>query len=233
MNFLGDRSRSCRMMSSRTRSVAVAVRAIVCGPAERVQGLSDAEVIGTKVVAPLGDAVGFIHGHERYRLLAEGADERPVAQPFGGGIHQLISPGGNLLQNFLLLPEAHEAVNGHGGKIHHPERIHLVFHQGDQGRDHQASTGENERGNLVADRLSGAGGHDREGILAREDRFQDRLLPRPEIAEPETLLHEIAGPGKERGYVTGSNIQSYPSRIVDVCSSAEPLSFLQPGSEKT
>ena len=46
------------------------------------------------------------------------------------------------------------------------QRVHLVLHEGDERRDHDRGALEQERGQLEAERLAGAGGHHRDEVPA-------------------------------------------------------------------
>ena len=72
-----------------------------------------------------------------------------------------------------------------------PERIDLVLHQGDQRRDHQGEAVEQQRGQLVAERLAAAGGKDREGRAAGEQGLDDRFLAVAEGGEAEVGLEGV------------------------------------------
>jgi hypothetical protein len=86
------------------------------------------------------------------------------------------------------------------------ELIHLVFHEGDQRRDHEGRAFEQKGGELVADRLSGPGRHDREQVLAFECGAHDGFL-----ALPKGIVAEMAA---ERGAGVHARIipQQWPSR---------------------
>jgi hypothetical protein len=163
------------------------------GPAQRVQRLADPEVVRTEVMAPFGDAMGFIHGHQGDRLLFESVQKRGVPQAFRGDINHPVRPGRKFAQNLLLLREAHEAVDGDRGKVQDAQGIHLVFHEGDKGRDDQAGAGKDQGRELVTDGLSRPGGHDRQDILAGKNRLDNFLLPGPELMKPKDPFHELAG----------------------------------------
>ena len=76
-------------MSSRTRSVAVAVRAMTGTRArEPPEGLEVA-VVGPELVSPLGYAVGFVHGYEAEFDGFEEAAESGLDDAFGGDVEQL------------------------------------------------------------------------------------------------------------------------------------------------
>ena len=71
------------------------------------------------------------------------------------------------------------------------ELRHLVLHQRDERADHQRRAAAREAGQLVAERLAGAGRHDEEDVPPRRDRPADRLLVRAEGFEAEGGAQEV------------------------------------------
>lgn len=73
-------------------------------------------------------------------------------------------------------------VDERGGDPFAVERVHLVFHQGDERRDDEGQSIQLQRGKLIDERLARACGHDDERMLFVEeglDRF--RLPSRKEV----------------------------------------------------
>ena len=66
----------------------------------------------------------------------------------------------------------------------------LVVHERDQGRDDERRAAAGEAGELVAERLAGAGGHDEQHVLAVHHRAAHRLLVRPERGQAEAVAEE-------------------------------------------
>jgi len=64
----------------------------------------------------------------------------------------------------------------------------LVFHEGNEGRDHQRESPERERGNLIAHALASPGRQDTKRVAAREDRAYEFFLPRSKTGIAEVLL---------------------------------------------
>src|SRR4029453_2218458 len=60
------------------------------------------------------------------------------------------------------------------------QRIDLILHQGDQGRDDEAETGLNEGWRLKAERFAAAGRENDDGVLTGEDRVHGLTLMRAE-----------------------------------------------------
>lgn len=69
--------------------------------------------------------------------------------------------------------------------------IHLILHQGDQGRNDDRHAVHNHRGQLVAQRLAAARGHQYERILPCEHIADHRLLIPLERRKTEILLQFI------------------------------------------
>ena len=70
--------------------------------------------------------------------------------------------------------------------------VNLVFHQGYEGRDDEGETGEGQGGNLVAEGLPAAGGHEDEGVPSVHDGGDDFRLERSEGVVAEVSLEEFA-----------------------------------------
>jgi hypothetical protein len=71
-------------------------------------------------------------------------------------------------------------VKGTGRNATPIQLVDLIFHQGDERRDDQGDAGQDDRGELIAKGRPGAGRHDREHIVAAQDRRNERLLSWPE-----------------------------------------------------
>ncbi len=100
-------------MSRRTRAVAVAVNAcrLACG--NSVAELAEPAVLGPEVVAPLADAVRFVHGDEAHADLSEPAHEAIAAiadQPFGRHVQQSRLAFAHALHHGALLLLVERAV---------------------------------------------------------------------------------------------------------------------------
>ena len=66
----------------------------------------------------------------------------------------------------------------------------LVLHQGDQGRNHQGQPRQQQGRELVADGLSGPGGHDADDVPVVEQGVHQGLLTGAEVAVAVILLQE-------------------------------------------
>jgi hypothetical protein len=74
-----------------------------------------------------------------------------------------------------------------------PQRLDLVVHQGDQGRDHQRRPPEEAARELIDEALALAGRHDQEEAAVGQQRLDRLALTRAElrVAEPPEALLEI------------------------------------------
>ena len=68
---------------------------------------------------------------------------------------------------------------------------HLIFHQGDQRADHERGAAARDAGQLVAERLARAGGHDQQDVAAVDDGLADGFLVGAEGGEAEGGLQEF------------------------------------------
>ena len=86
-----------------------------------------------------------------------------------------------------------ERVERRGGDSLARELVDLILHQGDQGRDDERRTVEQEGGELIPDRLPGAGRHHGEHVTARERGKHDVLLARAEGRVAEVAAKGVPG----------------------------------------
>ena len=122
------------------------------------------EVVRAEVVAPLGQAVGFVEDPGPDLALLDGVADRAVTELLGGDVQQAAGTVRHLLQHPAALGRGHHPVQSRGvrgvrGPLH---SVDLVLHQRLQGRDHhrqQPQTLVPSQGReLEADGLSAASG---------------------------------------------------------------------------
>ena len=77
------------------------------------------------------------------------------------------------------------AVQQHGRDAVLPRRVHLVFHEGDEGTHHQREPVPQQGGKLVAEGLSPAGGERGKHVAAFQNLPEDLFLVGPERGEAE------------------------------------------------
>ena len=162
-------------------------------------------VVGAEIVTPLRHAVRLVDGEARDRRLFEQPPEGGGREPLGCDVQEA--------QPALPHRRLRRAAGGHRGE--RMERggrdslagqlVHLVLHQGDERRHDQSRSGQEHRGELVADRLARAGRHHGEQVPARERGAHDVLLAGAE--GPVAEVAEERGPG-----VHGEHYSARPRR---------------------
>ena len=169
-------------MSSRTRGVAVAVRA---APriAQTFAGVAEAEVGGPEVVPPLGDAVGLVDAEEG----------RPRTFNKGRGCGRLERLGRRendqaaaLLEPFKRSPSlgrAQPAVKRNHRDAAPFESVLLIGHEGNERRDNNRRPIKNHRWDLVDQRLAKARRQRHQCIASVENGEHRQFLLRPQALD--------------------------------------------------
>ena len=139
-----------------------------------VSEFANLQVVGTEVVAPLGDAVGFVHHNVGDFEHAQIGLEQVCVQAF------------RAQQGQVHFPAVHAGMDGHGPYAPLPEVLHLVFHEGNQGRDYQRQALLHEGGYLEAHALAAARGQNGQHVPSFQG-FPDNLL----LHGPETVIAPI------------------------------------------
>ena len=167
----GSRSASCCTMSCRTRSVAVAVKAAIGTSAKSRAQPMELAILGTEVVTPVRDAMSLIddqRGNAVRGLQArqDFAFELGLQRPLGSDVQQLELAALEPRETPRHLRAFERRVDERRVDAVVLEQAHLVLHQRDQRRDHDAYAGAEQGGQLEAQRLAAAGRHDREHVAA-------------------------------------------------------------------
>ncbi|MNC23743.1 hypothetical protein D3C75_717770 [compost metagenome] len=127
-------------------------------------------------MAPLGDAVGLVHRHQRNGELLHQLAEAFGLQPLGRHIHNLVSPRGNLAVGIVQLPDGERAVQQCGRNPDLVQSVSLILHQRNQRGNHQGNAGQHGRRQLVADGLPCSRRHNPQDILSPEDALHQLFL---------------------------------------------------------
>ena len=149
-------------------------------------------IVRPEIMAPLADAVGFVHGDQRDLHLGEALGQ-PRAHAFRRDIEQIHLAARGRLQRFGAGIEVHRGVEPFGTHADLFQRIDLIGHQRDQGRDDNADAITQQRRNLVAERLAAAGGQNGKAIPAGQRVGDDILLQPPEGVIAIDTLQQRAG----------------------------------------
>ncbi len=138
-------------------------------------------IVGAEVVAPLRHAVGFVDGDQAQRQFGQAIHHGPRRQTFRRDVQQVQFTGPRGRPNGRTLVQRHPRIQP--GRRHALlfQRLDLIGHQGDQGRDHQPQAGPQYGGDLITDALSAAGRQDGQHIAAGQDLFDHLTLQPPEI----------------------------------------------------
>ena len=138
-----------------------------------------APVLGPEVVAPLRYAVRLVDGIERYLYRLEELHVVLLGQRLGRDVQELgaalADVGLHLVDGGLVLRGV--KVVGHAFNLAEVAYdIHLVLHQRNQGGYDYGRAVHQQRGQLVAQRLAAACGHEHESVVAIKHIADDGLL---------------------------------------------------------
>ena len=172
--------------------------------AERLQPA----VGGAELVAPLGDAVGFVDGDEADVEAGEKALELGQGGAFRGNVEDFDAAVPNTLLDQGNLGRGEGAVDETGGNAVGSEGVDLVFHQGDEWGDHESKAVEGQGGQLVTEGLAAAGGQEDKAVSAGHDGGDDLFLAGQEGVVPEVGFQEV----KHRNTLP-ENCGSYNGRL--------------------
>ena len=143
---------------------------------QEFQEIQDPGVTGAEILAPLGNAVGFVHRHHGNGSLFGKVPEEFRFQPFRGHVEQFVGTGPGLVQGGVEFPGPQGTVDAGGGDPGGFQGLDLVLHQGNQRRDHQGDPGQQQGRDLVAQGFAGAGGHDAQDVPALEQGIDQGFL---------------------------------------------------------
>ena len=174
------------------------------GKAETLTRRAEREVVGPKVVAPLGYAVGLVDGQEVDAGPAQPRDEAVVGEALGSDVEDVEITVHEVEVAAVLLRLVQMGVDRRRADAVGLQRFHLVVHQGDEGRDDDGPA-DDEGGEDVAHALATAGGHHHKGVSAGQ-ASQCFRLSSVKVAVPESLEEERLVDTE----VTGECIQGYP-----------------------
>jgi hypothetical protein len=144
--------------------------------AERLQ----AAIFGPEIMAPLRHAMRFIDGNQRDFNARHQGGETVGQRAFRRDVKQIELTIGHVPPHLATVDRlAVQRGSAHAGS---PQRPHLILHQRDQRGNHQRRARPDQRRYLIADRLAGPGGHDRQHIATSQHIGDDRFLRPPKFA---------------------------------------------------
>ena len=152
-------------------------------------------VFGPEIVAPLRDAVRLVDGEQRDVAAPEQGQETLGEQALGRDVEQVQVAGQQ--------PRLHRRRGFAGergvevGRAHAQllQRFHLVLHQRDQRRHHDAGALAQQRRHLVTQRLAGTGGHQHQAVAAGDQLVHHGGLLATETGEAEDAAQQFEGGG--------------------------------------
>ena len=116
------------------------------------------EVVGAEIVPPLRDAMRLVHGKQGDPDMPQHCSEAFVVEALRRDVEQSKFAASEFLYDLPVLIESERGVKPAGADAFCCERIDLILHQRDQWRDDQGHTGQQQRGQLITERLPSAGG---------------------------------------------------------------------------
>ena len=164
-------------MSARVALSAVAVKAAMRAVREQFLQPGQLLIFRPEARPPFGDAMRLVD-HEQVRIEPVQRAEHVVRhQPLGREIEQLGRARRHLAPFRDLLVPLHAGMDRGRLDAVGAQAGDLVVHQRLQRRNDDGRLLEQERGDLIAQRLARPGRHHRQHALAGEDELDDLLLP--------------------------------------------------------
>ena len=148
-------------------------------------------VFGAEIVAPLRDAVRLVDGEQREFRAREQIQRAVEQQALGGDIQQVEFAAQQLRFDGARLRRVERGIEkfrAHAGLL---QRRHLVLHQRDQRRHHDAGTGAGDGRNLEAQRLAAAGRHEHQRVAAGHERADHFRLRAAEAFVAEDAVEDV------------------------------------------
>ena len=115
-----------------------------------------------------------------------------MLHPFRRQIEQLKPPLTEILNHAVLFKPSEARVKRRRRDFSLLHAGHLILHECDEGRNDQGQPWQHSRRQLIAERLSLPGRHDRHRIAPSQHGANDLLLARPKLRKPE-LFAELSG----------------------------------------
>ena len=195
--------------------------------AQIARSFGQLQVVRPKVVAPLGDAVGFIDGEERDLRSFELREEPLVVEPLGGHVQQLEKTRAEPFGDLACFRKGKRGVQP--GRLDAPaaQKVDLVLHQRDERRDDQGDTLQRQGGKLVAERLAAAGREDGQRRLPGQQRLDHRPLAGAELREAKRGVEQISRGHRWRS-PHGYSRAELPTADMFVCQVRISLPFVGP-----
>lgn len=149
------------------------------------------QIVRAEVVAPLGDAVRLVDGEDGDLTAGQEGERRVEAQPLGGQVQHVELTGDELGLHRAALVEVLRGVHEARADAERPQGVDLVLHERDQRGDHDAGPRPDQGGDLVAEGLATAGGHEHDRVAALDDMLDHGALLAAERLVPEHPVQRL------------------------------------------
>ena len=159
-------------------------------PPQPLRDAAQHHVVGAEVVAPLAHAVRLVYHEQRHLAVQQHLEELAVAKALRRDVQDLAAAALHRLLRRALLPRRLGGVDGPRVHAQLVELVRLVLHQRDEGRHDDGEPRQQQRRQLVDERLAGPRGQHHERVLAGQHGADGLLLSRPELVQREVLFQE-------------------------------------------
>ena len=153
--------------------------------AQQGQVFAEGAIVGAEVVAPCGDAVGFVDGDERGLAAGEHLGEAGDAQALGCDEEEVEGAVEVVAAGLAGVVAGEAGVDAGDAEAVCGELGGLVVHERDERGDDERGALAGDGGKLVAEAFAGAGGHDEEDVAAVGGGAADGFLVGAEGGEAE------------------------------------------------
>ena len=151
----------------------------------------------------------FVDGEQRNLVAGEKPKRAVLHETLGRDVEEIERACRKRAFDIVLRRAVERRIEERGLDADIAQRIDLILHQRDQRRHDDAGAGAHECRDLIAERLAAAGRHQREAILAVEQRTDDAFLMQAETFVAEHLVELGAG---ERHRLRGKQIARLMTR---------------------
>ncbi len=127
-------------------------------------------------MTPLRYAVGFVNGKQGNLAACQQIQAAVCQQTFGSHIEQIQLPRQKLALDLAGSLPILGGIQIRRVNAQLVEGVHLILHQGNQGRHHHTGAGSHQSRNLVTERLAAAGGHQDQGVAALDQGLDNLVL---------------------------------------------------------
>jgi hypothetical protein len=154
--------------------------------AERSHDVGEAEVVRAEIVAPLAEAMRFVDDEQIDVRAGQLLAQLGAGELLRSGEEELGALVADLRVRLPGHVGRHRAIDLGRGHAERDQLVVLVPHQRDQRRHDDRHPRQEERGQLIAERLAGAGRHHRQRVPAGQHRIDHGALAGPELSSPNT-----------------------------------------------